>query len=200
MRRYPVWRIRRSLPERVDISGHSAFRTCTHVEIHPLIRMKGSQADIPEPGEMREHIGTSIVRDDEPAAFRIAEPSYRASMHSRFYESYFQRGWAWRSFERRGLGLNRKSIKKSPGDRASSQRLADLLGADVDRLLAFRPGRHVESDALRFFQGFEPAVLYRREMREKVLATAIGGDEAEAFRVVEPLNRTCTHLDLPLSC
>jgi hypothetical protein len=37
-------------------------------------------------------------------------------------------------------------------------------------------------------------------MREQVLATAIGGDEAEAFRVVEPLNRTCTHLDLPLQC
>ena len=50
-----------------------------------------------------------------------------------------------------------QSKARSPG--LLLLRVADLLGADVGRLLAFRPGGHVEGDALCFREGLEPAVL-----------------------------------------
>jgi hypothetical protein len=92
--------------------------------------------------------------------------------------------------------LNQKA--RSPGPLRKA--LSALFGSDVCRLLAFRPGRHVEGDTLRFFQRLETAVLNRREMREHVLGASVGGDKAEALGVIEPLNSAFTHFEIPLQC
>ena len=47
----------------------------------------------------------------------------------------------------------------------------------------------VELDPLTFSEGAEAAALDRRVVNETVLLTAFWGDEAKAFRVVEPLYR-----------
>jgi hypothetical protein len=55
---------------------------------------------------------------------------------------------------------------------------------------------HFELDLLAFFERLEAAHLDRGVMREKVF-TALGrGNEAEAFRVVEPLYGTGCHCHL----
>jgi hypothetical protein len=67
-------------------------------------------------------------------------------------------------------------------------------GANVCGLLTLGAGRDVETDALAFLQGLETLPLNRREMYEEILATTIGGNKAEALRIVEPLHGTCCHV------
>src|SRR5258706_1018353 len=69
-----------------------------------------------------------------------------------------------------------------------------LLGnRDVRRLESFGTLHEVELDLGTFGQGTEPFRLNRRKVNEHVLA-ALGGDEAEALRIVEPLDCTgATH-------
>src|SRR5215467_9647226 len=73
-----------------------------------------------------------------------------------------------------------------------------LDGLDVLHLRALRPLRDLEADLLILFQRLEPASLDRREMREQVLAAAVGSDEAEPLRIIEPLYRACSHCSLAL--
>src|SRR5690606_20140572 len=61
-------------------------------------------------------------------------------------------------------------------------------GANTAGLLAFAALRDFEFDALVLGQGLEARALDLAEMREEVLATAVGGDEAEALGFVEPLD------------
>ena len=57
---------------------------------------------------------------------------------------------------------------------------------------------HVERYRLSFSQDFETFRLDLGEVDEYVLSAVRGGDEAKAFRLVEPLDSTCSHFDLPL--
>src|SRR5438552_6978986 len=93
--------------------------------------------------------------------------------------------------------LSRSLHEKSPAARAFFSACGLLRdGLDVDGLVAFRPGGHIERHLLVFLQGLEAAALDRREVREQILAAAVRGDEPETLGVVEPLDRTCTHLHI----
>src|SRR5436190_5945950 len=70
----------------------------------------------------------------------------------------------------------------------------ELHRPDVRRLLPFGAGRDVEGYLLVLFQALESRALDRRKMREKVLAAAVGRDEAVALRIVEPLDGSCCHV------
>ena|SRR5690348_14630070 len=70
--------------------------------------------------------------------------------------------------------------------------------ADVRRLRPLRAVRDVEADLLTFLQALEAIALDRREMREEILAAVGGSDEAEALRIVEPLDGTCCHVLISL--
>lgn len=65
---------------------------------------------------------------------------------------------------------------------------------DVGGLIPLGAGGDVEGDFLVFAKALVSLALNRREMREEVLAAAIGRDKAEALAVVEPLNGTCAHV------
>ena len=87
------------------------------------------------------------------------------------------------------LSSNRRP-KVPVADRAQ-RRAADLASGqrpDVGGLRALLAFRHLELDALGLGQGLETAALDLRIMREEVLAAVIGGDEAEALALVEPLD------------
>src|SRR5712671_2058637 len=88
--------------------------------------------------------------------------------------------------------------EKSPVARAFFSQPAPLLrdGLDVDRLIAFRARGDIEGHLLVFLQGLETAALDRREVREQILAAAVRSDEPEALGIVEPLDRTCIHLNI----
>src|SRR5690348_1953471 len=82
----------------------------------------------------------------------------------------------------------------SPGgcrSTARGSRSADRL--DRDRLLALGAVLHFEFHLLVLLQGLEAAALDLGEMGEEVLAAAVGLDEAEALRVVEPLHGAGAH-------
>jgi len=66
--------------------------------------------------------------------------------------------------------------------------------ANVRGLLAFGAGRDVETDSLAFLQGLEALALNCGKMREEILTAPVGGDEAEALGIVEPLDGTCCHV------
>jgi hypothetical protein len=69
---------------------------------------------------------------------------------------------------------------------------------DVARLLfAFVAGGDFEAHLLAFFQRLESRHVDRREMREEIFAAAVRGDEAETFRIIEPLDRASRHLLCP---
>src|SRR3954471_14688338 len=68
-----------------------------------------------------------------------------------------------------------------------------LQRLDRDRLLALRAVLDLELDLLVFLEGLEARTLDFREVREEVLAAAIGFDEAEALGVVEPFHGTGAH-------
>src|SRR5712692_532426 len=94
--------------------------------------------------------------------------------------------------------LFRSPNEKSPAARAFFIGLRRLLRdrLDVDGLIAFRTGGDIEGHLLVLLQRLEAAALDRREVGEQILAAAIRGDEPETLGVVEPLDRTCTHLHI----
>jgi hypothetical protein len=69
---------------------------------------------------------------------------------------------------------------------------------DLRCLGAFGALGYRELDPLTLLQGLEAGCLDLREMREQILATAFGRDEAEAFGLIEPLDRTLCHLKTSL--
>jgi hypothetical protein len=69
-----------------------------------------------------------------------------------------------------------------------------LKRLDVRRLVAFRPRGDVERNLLVFLQALEARTLDRGEVREHVLAAAIGGNEAKALRIVKPLDGSGCHI------
>ena len=73
--------------------------------------------------------------------------------------------------------------------------LASSLWLDVRSLLAFRASGDVEGDALVFLQRFETVGIDGREMRKDVFATAVRGDEAETFSIVEPFYSASCHVN-----
>jgi hypothetical protein len=95
----------------------------------------------------------------------------------------------------RGLQEMKKArrIHTSAG---SSLKLFALDRLDVRRLQALRTALHLELDLLAFFERFEAAHLDRGVMREQIFAAFRWGDEAEAFRVVEPLDGASCHVRL----
>jgi hypothetical protein len=76
-----------------------------------------------------------------------------------------------------------------PGFFIQTGLLLDRL--DVDSLVAFLAGRDVERHFLIFLEALEAVALDCREVREQILAAAVGGDKAETLGVVEPFNGTC---------
>src|SRR5438046_7324532 len=69
-------------------------------------------------------------------------------------------------------------------------------GLNVRRLLALRALCDFEAHFLAFLQRLESRHVDRREMCEQVFASAVGRNEAEALRVVEPLNRSSWHFPI----
>ena len=82
--------------------------------------------------------------------------------------------------------------KKNPGKPGFFQSEGlSLNDLNVRSLFTFGSRRYVERDFLVLFERLEAGRLNRREMREKIVATAIGSDKAKTFSVVKPFNRTC---------
>jgi hypothetical protein len=70
-----------------------------------------------------------------------------------------------------------------------------LDSLDVTRLLFSLVARgNLEGNLLTFLQGFESLHVNSREMGEKIFAAAVRSNEAETFRIVEPLYGTCFHV------
>ena len=59
---------------------------------------------------------------------------------------------------------------------------------DVGGLLTFGAGDDVEFDAVTFAEGFEFVASDAGVMHKNVRAAIVAADEAETFRVVEPLH------------
>src|SRR5574344_845209 len=76
---------------------------------------------------------------------------------------------------------------------AQKELVAVSSALDVGSLLAFRALHHFERDFFAFFQGLETIHVDGREMCEKVFAAVIRRNEAKAFRIVEPFDRTDCH-------
>src|SRR4051812_32913201 len=92
--------------------------------------------------------------------------------------------------------MSQVSCKKENGSRScrspdSLKRALHRL--DGGRLLALRAVLDLELDLLVLLEGLEARTLDLGEVREEVLAAAIGFDEAEAFGVVEPFHGTGAH-------
>lgn len=84
--------------------------------------------------------------------------------------------------------------EKKPGLRPVSSARSSLGSLDVaGLLLALVAGGDIKRHLLAFLQGFEAVHVDAREMGKQVFATAIRGDEAETFGVIEPLNSTSCH-------
>ena len=64
---------------------------------------------------------------------------------------------------------------------------------DLGGLLALRAILHFELDLLVLLEGLEAAALDFGEVGEEVFAAAVRLDEAEALRVIEPLDGTGAH-------
>jgi hypothetical protein len=64
---------------------------------------------------------------------------------------------------------------------------------DIRRLLALGAGCYIEGYFLRLLERFESTALNRREVREQIFPGAVGGNESEAFRVIEPLYCASCH-------
>jgi hypothetical protein len=65
----PFRRFVLDLSQRTDIIRHGPFGPGVHAITHSLGLMKRSSAYITESREVREHVRSAIVRDDEPATF-----------------------------------------------------------------------------------------------------------------------------------
>jgi hypothetical protein len=101
-----------------------------------------------------------------------------------------------------GMGGARRAGTENAGEKKALDRgpsfygsISTLLWLDVRRLLAFRAGGHVESDALVFSQRFEAIRVDRREMREQVFAAFVWRDETETFCVVKPFYNAICHFN-----
>jgi len=90
-----------------------------------------------------------------------------------------------------GAGVETKRPACAGLSFAASNRQLHRL--DVRRLVALRPGGDVEGNLLPVLQALEARTLDRREMREQVLAAAVRSNEAEALRIVEPLDCSSCH-------
>src|SRR5690606_19574154 len=76
--------------------------------------------------------------------------------------------------------------RPSAGEGLVHAETRDVLGGR-----AFLTLDDVELDALTFLEGLEALPVDRRVVDEAVLRTVLGGDEAEALGVVEPLHCSC---------
>jgi hypothetical protein len=98
--------------------------------------------------------------------------------------------------------MQRPQMQKSPGmpglsvqpDQARLVRRKLLEDLDVRSLFALGAGDHVKRNLLVLLKGFESAPLDCGMMCKHVLTTTVRADEAETFRIIEPLYCTCTHL------
>src|SRR5436190_21920158 len=70
-------------------------------------------------------------------------------------------------------------------------------GPDVHRLGAFRTGLFLVADLGVLSQRLESLTVDSRVVDEQVAAPLVGGDEAEALLVVEPLHGSGRHVDYP---
>src|ERR1700733_4375106 len=68
-----------------------------------------------------------------------------------------------------------------------------LGGLDIRSLLALGARGDVKSNPLTFLERLESRSVDSRVVREEVLSTILGGDEAEALCVVEPFDCACCH-------
>jgi hypothetical protein len=73
----------------------------------------------------------------------------------------------------------------------------ELDGDDVLRLHALSALGRLVGDLLALFEGLEPATTYTAVVYEEVVSTVVGGDEAVALLVVEPLDRSLGHVPEP---
>jgi hypothetical protein len=73
-------------------------------------------------------------------------------------------------------------------------RQSNSRGLDAGGLLALRAHLDLEADLLAFLQGLETLSLNFREMGEQIITAIVGSNEAEAFRIVEPLYGTSCHV------
>ena len=80
-----------------------------------------------------------------------------------------------------------------PGLQGGQEGLGLGPAADFDRLLALWGVLQLVVDFVALFEGLEAFCLDLREVGEHVGAGVIGGDEAEAFCVVEPLYCSSCH-------
>src|SRR5215210_4886374 len=76
------------------------------------------------------------------------------------------------------------SFKASPATRALRNVLCLHAPSALDRLV---------SHLLAFFEGLEATTSYARVVHEEVFATLVRGDEAVAFILIEPLDRSLGH-------
>jgi hypothetical protein len=81
--------------------------------------------------------------------------------------------------------------KRLPAEETRSERI------DVRGLFTLRTFSDIEGDLLAFLQAFEAFARDRGKVGEQIIATTIGGNEAEAFRVVEPFNNASGHETAP---
>lgn len=79
------------------------------------------------------------------------------------------------------------------------QMLVALFRNNVACCRAFRALFDIVADLLSFSQSFEATTLDSAEVYEKVVATIIRRDEAEAFAFVEPFYCACSHNFLPFN-
>src|SRR5690348_1884591 len=91
------------------------------------------------------------------------------------------------SSTRSSIACSEKRKARSPGPFSRVPLASD--GADLRCRRAFRALRRLELDLLAFLQRLEPAHLDLAVMGEEVLAAVVRRDEAEALRIVEPLDR-----------
>jgi hypothetical protein len=70
-------------------------------------------------------------------------------------------------------------------------------GLNVRCLLALRSLHDLKAHLLTFLERFKTVHLDGLEVRKQILAAFIGRDESEAFRVIEPFDRTSCHTYFP---
>ena len=90
----------------------------------------------------------------------------------------------------------RRLGKKKPGELPGffDAELARSSGLNLGCLLAFLAVYDLERYFLPFLERLEPLHVDLREMCEQVFAAAIGGDEAEALRIIEPFHCAGCHV------
>jgi hypothetical protein len=102
-----------------------------------------------------------------------------------------------------GLGVNPhqggpRPRSRTPGPATMRHFLGGL--GDVLRLGALLALTHLVGDLLSLLEVSEPAALYSGEVHQEVLAPLVGGYEAVALLLVEPLHRALGHFwDPPFS-